>query len=536
MRPSPRPPIVPERYFKPPTRELCTNAWMTEPDAQQILTPVVGRGEDPKLFYNAFIRLYGVRDRLTYVNELRIMYQHLISIKRTVLALDGPIPAPEPEALAKIRRRGRYNSAEEMIVDLAGNLPGHAREELQRQMQRAFVQVLTDAAKGQPNLNRFLSTVVTLLCHIARYHSALFGGWRETDVPVFMLMGGCQSEAEVLYVRFLSRLPVDVLILAPNLDRPCLLQDERLLELRGEESLPTMKFPRDDAAAQLSTAAAHAERDLDALLYQDTGLYRNRQFARANAVTLRTTADEAFMLWDQELKYRTGFSAEDDVVSMPVIYAKFSGVPRGALTPYWQKVKQLVGKDAFYISNPPMIPAGDGNRMQALAMKALRHGRVSREAIRNERQYPFGLLREDLQAHIFEKLQWMLDRRFIRGTFVNGTEYTVVGTVLGMNRELLRMLQAFDFTKRNPKLVFVYTGESGATLEDAILLTFLNLVGFDIALFVPTGYQVIEGFLADDLPVEHQLGAYVYDLAVPDLNALPPLRGPSLIDRIFRGR
>ena len=167
-------------------------------------------------------------------------------------------------------------------------------------------------------------------------------------------------------------------------------------------------------------------------------------------------------------------------------------------------------------------------------MKAIKNGKLKREEIKAHRQYPFGLIREELQEHIFDKLQTMLDRKLIKGTFVNGTEYTIVATVLNMKKELLRMLQSFDFTKKNPKIVCISTNDQTASLEDTIMLTFLNLVGFDIVIFVPTGYQTVERYLNDNYPVEHQIGDYVYDLTVPNFNALPPIKSRSWLDNILK--
>ena len=526
------PPVRAENYFKPPAWEMCTNAWMAEADFGQLLTPPEARGDDPKLLYNGYIRMRGVRDRLAYLNDLHRFYQQLTASGRPVAAVDGPLPKPEPEALSAVRRRSRYASTEEMIVDLAGNLPPEAPDELRRLMQRAFAQAVRIAAKEQPNPNRLLVAAVVLLCHIRRYYGQLFRGWKPGDVPAFILMGGCHDADEALYVRWLARMPVDVLLLAPNLEKPCALTDEALLELTGEESLEAAQFPRDDATLRLSTMAAHAQKDLDTLLYGDTGLYRNRQFARGNAVTLRTTWDEVFILWDQELRYRPGFSAEEGVVTMPVLYAKVSGVEGGKLPAYWQKVRQLAEKDALFVRQLPL--ALDGENYQPLALKYLKNDRINREGLKRDRRYPFGLLREELQEHLFDKLQLMLDRRLIAGTFVNGTEYTVLATALGMGKALLRKLQAFDFTRRNPKLVCVDTREDGATLQDAILLTLLNLVGFDVALFVPTGYQTIERFLADNLPEEHQIGEYVYDLTAPSLEAMPQAKPAGWLGRLLR--
>ena len=529
----PAQPRDPLSYFQAPGRSACTNAWMKEADYAEILTPVISRGDDFRLFYNAFIRVKGVKDKLTYLNELHQFYQRFQATGRKLLIVEGGLTLPDPTETEQIRRRA-YRTPEEMMVDLAGNLPASASQELQRTMQRAFVETLQDARKAETNLNRLVISAVYLLCWIRRYQGALFQGYRDGDVPCFVLMGGCHSPHEALYPLFLSRLPVDVLILAPDLNRPCQLSAPTLLELAGADSLPVMKFPRDAGSLQVRTLAAHAEDDLTNMLYADSGIYRNRQFSRAEALTLQTTYDELFILWDQELKYRSGFDTVDQLVTMPVLYAKVSGVERGNVAAYWQKIKLLLGKDTRLVPRMPMLAPGAPNPFQSLALKAVRDGRLKRSVLREDRQYPFGIIREELQEHIFDKLQLMLDRRLILGTFENGTEYTVAATVLNMDKGLVRMLQSFDFARKNPKLVCVSTDDRGASLEDAILLTFLNLVGFDIVLFVPTGYQTVERYLNDNYPVEHQAGDYLYDLAVPDFNALPQPKGRSWLDNLLK--
>ena len=128
----------------------------------------------------------------------------------------------------------------------------------------------------------------------------------------------------------------------------------------------------------------------------------------------------------------------------------------------------------------------------------------------------------------------MLDQRLIKGTFRNGTEYTVLATVLNMKKDVLRLIQGFDFTKKNPKLVIIHTRDQSPSLEDSIMITFLNRLGFDIALFVPTGYQTIERYLDGNFPVEHQIGEYVYDLNVPDFRSIPSEKGRSWLNNLLR--
>ena len=523
-----------EKRFPAPRRSVCSNAWIAEPGIGAILTPPENRGEDPALYYTAFIRCLGVRDRMTYASELYQLYREMTDRGRTPLVLDGPVPQPETDEIDAIRRRS-YRSADEMIVDLAVNLPHTPQAELEREMRLAFVRAAKRAAEEEENIRRLTVSAVVALCWIRRYHAVLFKGWKETDVPAVFKTGGCDSAAEVLFFRYLSHLPVDILILCPDLSAPCSLKDERLLDLKGEESMKTMPFPRQSGGVKLNTAASSAEQELTEMLYTDSGLYRDRQFERAEVITLSTTLDEIFILWDQEMKYRPNFSAVGKTVNIPVIFARISGVKNGKTGPYWQRVKQL--KDAentFYFDRFPILSPGEGGKYQKLAARCVKNEKLLTDELRSAREYPFGLLRPEMQDHIFSKLQAMLDQRVIKGTFVNGTEYTVVSTVLSIGKDMLRAIQAFDFTRRNPKAVVVSAGETPPTLEDAVLLTFLSEIGFDVVMFVPTGYQMTERFLSGRFPVDHQNGEYMYDLEVPDLNTLPAAKGFSWLNNLLK--
>ena len=111
-------------------------------------------------------------------------------------------------------------------------------------------------------------------------------------------------------------------------------------------------------------------------------------------------------------------------------------------------------------------------------------------------------------------------------------EYTIIAGALNLNKDLLRMIQRFDFTKKNPKLILVNTTEEVLSLEESILLAYLNLVGFDLLFFVPTGYQCIERHFQNPFANEQQFGEYLYDLAPPDFSRIQD-RGRNPIRRLF---
>ena len=276
------------------------------------------------------------------------------------------------------------------------------------------------------------------------------------------------------------------------------------------------------------------ERELDGLMYQDTGIYRNYQYDKAVSVTLQTMYEEIQILWKEELKFRPNFSTENGVVTLPVIFAKVSGVKDGMVPKYWSAVKGLMTEDSFLVKNVPYIDPAAVNPMKAHAVEFLKNGRIQRRRIKEHPSYPYSFLREEIQEHIFDKLQLLIESKLIKGTFENGTEYTIVATILNMPKDIVRLIQKFDFTKKNPKLIYVNTGEKMISLEDTILTAFLNLAGFDVIFFVPTGYQNVERFFNKRLMEEHQIGEYVYDLQVPNMALVSSNTRPSWRDKLFR--
>ncbi len=510
---------IQQLYGPKPSLTACTSAWLTGDVLQDLRKEPSARGSDPNLFYNSLIRLTGVEDRDTYANDLYRLQLELKNAGRKLVIVSGSIEMPSPQEIAGITRHN-VRTVEQMITDLSANLKA-SQPELQKLMHTAFVDLmLEESRKPGSSVGRLTSRAVTLLCWLKRYQPQLFPRWTPPDVSAFFYLGGCRGENEVLFLRFLSRLPVDVVIFAPDLSRKCELEDSRLFEKKGEFSQQLTVYPTESSGIRVSTVARNAERELDTLMYTDSGMYRSQQYGKADVITLQTMYEEIAIYWDQELKYRPSFGTVEGTVSVPVIYSKVSGVKDGNTAAYWQSIRSLLTPDTRLISQVPHIQPNAYNPLRGAAPEFFRNGRLQKQKILNHPNYPYGILRESMQEHLLDKIQLLIDQKTIRGTFENGTEYTIVSTCLNLEQDLVRMVQKFDFTKKNPKLVYVITSETTLSLEDTITAAYLNLVGFDIVFFVPTGYQCIEHHYRTNLPEEHQIGEYIYDLTVPDFSRL----------------
>lgn len=516
--PAQRPPVDRPLQIPPAEYTIYPNAWMPHDTYDSMLLPSVKRGEDAKTIYTCFVRREGAEDRLTYQNELIQLHQRLLEAGRKPMIVDGGFAQPTPEEIQKVNRRS-YRSVNEAIVDLSSNLRNGVAVDLQSIAIHAFMEILAEEGKKpDTNPNRISNNAVYLLCWFRRCYQALFEGWKPKKLGCLIYMGAVQNEREALFLRFLSKLPTDILILSPNLDDTCCVQDPLLFVQSFNESVNLKHFPQESSRMVVGTAAAHAESDLTGTLYNGTGLYRSMQFDQAQALVLRSTYEEIALYWDQELKYRPNFSTVNETVMMPVIFAQANGVKAKNVGQYWVSIKQLITEDTIVIKQFPFFNKAETSPAAGSAVDFYRNGKLQREKIKGHRSYPFAFLKEGTQEHILNKLQLLIDQKLIRGTGENGTEFQIISVVLSMKKEWLRMIQKFDFTKKNPKIICISTNESMASKEDAIMLAFLSLIGFDVVCFAPTGYQCLGQWFSQEIAVGHEVGEYMYDLTIPDFN------------------
>lgn len=488
-----------------------------------------------KIFLNCYVRINGVWDKLTYENELYQFYLSLKAMKRNVVVISELIPKPDVDEIAKIRR-GNYRDVFQLVKGLELNINFTENPIVSEFLINSFEETVygeADRLGTGANINKILNKAVYLLCFINRYQTQFFKNFSYDNIPCFIYMGGCNDENEAMFMHFLARTPIDVLILCPNRAERCRLEDNILYDINYEEQLAIDKFPIQNSWLHIGTAAYHAERELDTLMYNDDTIFRDKQYDKARTVSLQTMDREIKILWETEIKYRPGFSTVDGFVNIPVIFSKFSGVKDGNVREYMIMLKKLMTPETVVVDKVPNILSTDANPIKEYATEFFKNGRLHRDKIKKSRAYRYGFLRDEMQDYILDKLEFLIAQKYIKGTFENGTEYTIVSVALNLPKEVTRLLQAFDFTKKNPKLLYINTSDELISLEDTIYLTFLHLLGFDVALFVPTGYNM-EKYFNLKLMEEHQLGDYIYDIQIPDWESIPLSLHTSWRDRLFR--
>ena len=146
----------------------------------------------------------------------------------------------------------------------------------------------------------------------------------------------------------------------------------------------------------------------------------------------------------------------------------------------------------------------------------------------------------DTQDYILEKIQEMIDLHWIIGE-KDDVETTILSVTLNLDRKTVQLIQQFDFTKEVPKVIVVSVNENIATLQDAVYLLFLNLIGFDIAVFTPTGYRNIEKYISKNAFEEYEIGEYLFQIQIPKKQKLKDMaknisEENGLLTRLFKRR
>lgn len=517
--PAPVPPPAPAARKQPAGQVLGLNQWVGgRPVWDALLLPLSQRGGEggPS---NLFALMLGADQREVYRNRLFRLKRSLDESGRPWLLMDQRIQPPTPAETETFRVPGLARPA--MVHALAERMPRGLP--WTQKAQKALALVME--RHPEPNDSRFFNYSVRLACWLRRCAGQLFPPNASNGAyPPALLYYGPITEPEAALLWALAQMGADVLYISSQ--KTDVFETHFLphiwLEASFEDSLPPEPFPQREEKVRARTTAYDAQQELDHLLYSDTGMFRDRQFTRSQPVTLKTTYDEVGQLWPEEAQYRPSFRTEAGVVYVPNLFSKICGVEKGDLTLYWDHIHSMLTPGTYLITALPFLtPVGAEGISRNAAQAFLHNGRLDPRALTASRFYRYGYLPEDTQNYILEKIQALIDYDLI----VDGgpdLPAVMLSVLMNLDKELLRLLQSFDFTRAIPKLLIVDTTETLFSLEECVLLAFLNLVGFDIAVFTPTGYRNLEAHIRSDSFDTLIAGDYLYDLTVPDLRNRRP--------------
>lgn len=445
----------------------------------------------------------GVHDDIReYKRNLVEFNSSAVSKGKNIVIVSGSLPAPSDSDKANIRYVDS-NSVGRVLSMLYGNLKVLGVYNIGTRVLDSFIGYMVDVVKKQDiGAIRVTSLGINIVYWLLKYIKSFDNG-----IGCFVLFTDRSvSFDEWCFMGFLRTVGLDVIVFNPaNCLQDYVGYDISVIDLKYSSNC-MKEYPTEDSLLMVETVAHRAEDELTGMIYTDTGMYRSYQYPKAVSLVLRTTYDEIQILWNEELKYRTGFSVDSDIVHMPVLYAIVYGVPDGDVRKYVSDVKVLDSEDTIFLCNHPYFKPS----IEILYNNdVFRGGLINTKGLRDAVQQKYGYLRREVQDYLVEKMKLLVEGKYI--TNVEYSDMYIISLLLNIDKRVLQIINKFDFTKKNPKLVIVETGEYSMTVEDSVYVAFLSLIGFDVVIYVPTGYNVLGSYLAKR-PFEYQVGEYVYDV------------------------
>ncbi|MBQ8195590.1 MAG: hypothetical protein IJZ47_09505 [Oscillospiraceae bacterium] len=481
-----------------------------------------------------FAALIGYDEEAVYTNMLLKFKESFAGLNKQLIFIEKTLDNPDVEetkALGSIPQSiGDMTDALSLLIKLNGD---PVRTALAQSSLREMLNSLF-AETGNPTVAKnYGSKLVTWLyrCTQGRKYAVQY-----EDIPVILYYGDI-SQAELFFLHFMSRCGFDVVYITPNKNMLDMTMDKntdgRMQIFELPLSKESGKYPDKPVKMTMATVAYSAERELDTMLYNgDAGIFRNFQFPNSQAITLKTTFEEIGILWKHESKFRTGFAVNGNLVSVPNIFAKISGVRNGDEDEYWDEVRSRLTPETILRIKEDK-PAPDGSLDLTAYRSFYRNGQIDIEKLKASPLNRYSYLPDRLQDLILYKLQETADSGYIK---LEGDDLmcSILHYGLGLDKELLKILQRFDFTKQIPKLVYIDVVEATFTLEECIHTVLCNLLGFDILIYTPTGYKNLETFVDSRAFEEHTMNEFLYNMEVPKLKIPSDEKNSGFFGKLFR--
>ena len=470
-----------------------------------------------------------------YTNMLVKFKENFAGLKKQLIFIEKPLENPNADEVRAMGTVPRTSTAE-MIDALALqiNLPGDSiRTALAQSNLRRLLGNMNTG--NQTVVLNYGNKIVTWLyrCTQARKYSVKY-----EDIPVILYYGDI-SQSEMYFLNFMSCCGFDTVYITPNKKNLKLAvdknQDGRMQIFELPQSKESGRYPDKAVKMKMATVAYSAERDLDTMLYGgDTGIYRSFQFPNSQSITLKTTFEEIGILWKQEARFRQGFSTAGNLVSIPNIFAKISGVEDGNLGNYWEDVRSKLTPETILTIKKPNSTEQTGIDLSAFR-SYYRNGQIDTEKLKCSTLNKYSYLPDRIQDMLFYKLQETVSSGFIK---LEGDDLICSVLYFGMNlnKEYLKQIQRFDFTRTIPKLVYIDAVEDTFMLSECIQTVLCSLIGFDVIVYTPTGYKNLETFVSNDAFEEHIMNQFMYNIEVPKLKIPSEEKSSGLFGKLFGKR
>lgn len=423
-------------------------------------------------------------------------------------------------------------------------------QQLKNSLKDEFNSGANNELRGSILYNKILYCIMNInnIVNDEVKHVIFFGEASKNDCSIIRILNNVQG--------------MSVIVLQPDKNKAQKEITDVLNTIEFESSIENMEIPKVDSRDNVRTTGAMASRIANETLYngQLLGIYKPGQFCTCETRLFSTAYEEIELWWNKDMFNRPNFSAQGIKAVLPVMFKVINGVQDK-----YKYTNEVIGKYLYgntvlcrnvgelrslITNNMHILRCTDIQNTSFEEQKPFLKGdKLNKQQIKRGTNYSYGYLSEVKQDFILSKIEEIINTDKI--VVDNKDKYvdTVLNTLLNLGKELVRIIQWFEFYTDNPNLVLTMADEQMLQLQDIVLIMFMHSIGFDILIFVPTSYRSIDGLVTSKFQYDtHNIGYAAYDMDTSHLSLdmnkkvdsissdnQPDNKKKSIFKRIFGG-
>ncbi|MPQ42866.1 YceG family protein [Clostridium tarantellae] len=445
-------------------------------------------------FIPCFYRFIGVNNPKNYNDVLKTLEYNCAKFKNISLIFDGSIKLTgEMELIQYI-----YNELSAMnIWDMANqDIKIFNSNETNNLFLKALDYVIPLAVSNENFLNENVRNnfITKLIVWAYTYLKSI--NFNEEINPKCIYYGKIERH-EIYFLILLHLMNFDVIYINPlkdelweEIDKDNLNNCEKSMNILPVESFYE-RVKKGNIIENKETITKQIQKEVEEQLFSNTGIFKPWQFrdGYTKSVLLDTILEDIYIYWNEPAKLRPNFMVEGNIVKVPCFFSKIDG-EYSNIFEYQKLVKYcIMSENTLFFNDGKLSKDIDSlENIYEFMFCQLSDGTFDIDEIKKSSNYKLKKYSEEVQNLLLNKFnEIILDKDLYVEYMDREKSLVLLGLILNLNQNIVKLIDNFDFTSNIPKIVIYLDKEDEIPDSMVILLGYLHNLGIDIIIFNPSG-------------------------------------------------
>lgn len=480
-------------------------------------------------FKPSFCRIIGFEDEGEYNSILKFLYKKAEETESCVFFADEIPVSFDFDMLMSISSElstmGLSNLEHADIIMFDSNEYNHAFLCALNHVTQSY-----ESMYGFQNKSVKVDFITKLILWTYEYLRPIQDKLNESTSPTCLYYGSIGNH-EKFFLYMLHLMCFDVLYINP-------LRDEMADFSRDICEMELINYPRIAASGSILDRINHAKDtnvarsttvelmdEIQENIFNGSGVYRPWQLKDfvLHPLKRKLTIYDVTNNINEPARVRSGFATTKSTVEMPNIFFQFDGIP-DELEEYTSLYESCVSSENKLLCTDLGAKFVDTAILSEEAMLQLVFCKSTASSydiveLRKIPGYTWNRFNESIERKLVDALNRIFSDNVLSHSLSQEEEFSLVGKILSVPTEIIKMLDNYDYSRDIPKVIFFLENDYFILPKAIQVLSFIYELGFDIIIFNPSGLMSISSEINPDVFSSHRFDRMVYDMTIERLKS-----------------